>query len=139
MAMGGRVAEAIIFKDVTTGATQDLKTATDMARRIVVEYGMSDEIGPVYLAGDPEIFVGKDFGHEKNYSDQLSSQIDEEKKKILEASYNRALDILTSKITKLHKVAKTLVEKEKIDGQEFMQIMGENDDPEGKDLSIGTV
>lgn len=139
MAMGGRVAESIIFKDVTTGATQDLKVATDMARRIVVEYGMSDEIGPVYLAGDPEIFVGKDFGHEKSYSDQLSAQIDEEKKKILEASYNRALDILTSKITKLHKVAKTLVEKEKIDGQEFMQIMSENDDPEGKDLSIGTV
>lgn len=139
MCMGGRVAEAIIFKDITTGATQDLKTATDMARRIVVEYGMSDEIGPVYLAGDPEIFVGREFGHEKNYSDQLSSQIDEEKKRILEAAYARAYDILTSRMIKLHKVAKALVEKEKIDGQEFMKIMTENDDPSGRDLSIGTV
>ena len=123
MAMGGHVAERTLLGDVSTGSTSDLKHASDIARRMITEYGMSDELGPVYLGGDKEIFVGRDFGHAREYSEELTAQIDKEIRTVLENAERRATEIIGRNADKMEKIINLLLEKEKIDGEEFTAIL----------------
>ena len=122
MMLGGRAAEKLVLNDISTGAISDLQRATETARSMVVKFGMSDEIGPVFLGGEEEIFVGKEFGHTKNYSEELAAIIDREVKGILERAFQKAKDILQEHIHKLNLITNLLLEKEKLDGEEFLQI-----------------
>jgi cell division protease FtsH len=125
VSMGGHVAERILLGDVSTGSTSDLKHASDIARRMITEYGMSDELGPIYLAGEKEIFVGASFGHTREYSEQLSAKIDAEIHKLLEVSEKRASDIITNNQTRMQKIIDLLLDKEKITGEEFSALLKE--------------
>ena len=122
MTMGGRVAEKIVFTDVSTGAVQDLKQATQTARKMVEEYGMSDAVGPVFLGGDTEVFIAKDWGHSKNYSEALSAKIDAEIRRILEGQFERAEKILTENRDKLDACAKLLLKYERVTGEQFVAV-----------------
>ena len=123
-AMGGRVAEALIFGDVTTGASSDIKQATEIARSMVTEYGMSSRIGPVYLGTEHEVFLGKSFGQQNSgFSEKVNTDIDNEVHALLQEAYNRASDILNEHLDQLHGLAKILIEKEKIDKAEFDAFM----------------
>ena len=118
--LGGRVAEAIILDDISTGASNDIERATKIARAMVTKYGMSDRVGAVMYGGDQEeVFLGRDFAHSKEYSEETAGIIDEEVKKIIDNAYRNAEEILRANIDKLHAVAGILLEKEKIDGDEF--------------------
>ncbi len=125
--MGGRVAEQIIFNDVSTGASQDLSTATDTARSMVTKYGMSEKLGPAtYGKDNDEVFLGMDYSHTKNYSDVYAAQIDDEVKRILTECYSRCENILNKHKDKLVLVAETLINCEKINGVRFNELMDEN-------------
>ena len=118
--LGGRVAESLILNDVSTGASNDIQRATQIARNMVTKYGMSDRIGAIMLgSGQEEVFLGRDFAQAKEYSEETAAVIDEEVKKIVDNAYRRAEQILKDNIDKLHAVAGVLLEKEKIDGEEF--------------------
>ena len=118
--LGGRVAEALILDDISTGASNDIERATKIARAMVTKYGMSDRVGAVMYGGDQEeVFLGRDFAHSKEYSEETAGIIDEEVKKIIDNAYASAENILRSNVDKLHAVASVLLEKEKIDGDEF--------------------
>ena len=118
--LGGRVAEELIFHDITTGASQDIKQATQMARAMVTQYGMSEKVGMIQYGGDEdEVFIGRDFGHTKNYADQTAALIDSEVKRIIDESYRKAKEILSQNEEVLHKCAALLIEKEKIGREEF--------------------
>ena len=124
--LGGRVAEALILNDISTGASNDIERATKIARSMVTKYGMSDRIGALMLgSSQDEVFLGRDFGHTKEYSEETAAIIDEETKKIVDTGYNRAKQILSDNIDKLHQVAGILLEKEKINAEEFEAIFGE--------------
>jgi len=124
--LGGRVAEKLILNDISTGASNDIERASKIARDMVTRYGMSDTIGSIMFgSGQEEVFLGRDFAQSKNYSEETAAVIDVETKKIIDNAYNRAVKILTENIDKLHTVAGILLEKEKIDGEEFDQIFGE--------------
>ena len=118
--LGGRVAEELIFHDITTGASQDIKQATQMARAMVTQYGMSEKVGMIqYGSDEDEVFIGRDFGHTKNYADQTAALIDSEVKSIIDDSYVKAKEILSQNEEVLHKCAALLIEKEKIGREEF--------------------
>lgn len=122
--LGGRVAEAISLKDISTGASNDLQRASQICRNMVSKYGMSDEIGPVvYSDENNEIFLGKDYGHVNNYSEKTSARIDAEIEKMMRNAYEKTEKILTEHYDKLVLVADTLLEKEKITGVEFESLM----------------
>ena len=105
--LGGRVAEELIFHDITTGASQDIKQATQMARAMVTQYGMSEKVGMIQYGGDEEeVFIGRDFGHTKNYADQTAALIDSEVKRIIDEAYERAKEILSQNEEVLHKCAR---------------------------------
>ena len=124
--LGGRVAEALILNDVSTGASNDIERATKIARSMVTQYGMSDRIGTITLGqGQEEVFLGRDLAHAKEYSEETAAVIDEETKRIVDTGYNRARQILSDNIDKLHKVAGILLEKEKIEADEFEAIFNE--------------
>ena len=121
--LGGRVAEALILNDVSTGASNDIERATKIARSMVTKYGMSERIGTLMLGSDQsEVFLGRDFAQSKEYSEETAGIIDEETKAIIDKGYNRAKQILTDHIDKLHAVAAVLLEKEKIEADEFEAI-----------------
>ena len=125
--MGGRVAEALVLKDVSTGAGNDLERATEMARQMICDYGMSDVLGPVSLGGRQEqVFLGKGFGRDRNYSEEVAGIIDKEVKKILEAAYDESKEILSSHMNKLELVAQQLLEIETIDAADFNYLMDED-------------
>ena len=129
MRMGGRVAEQIVFTDVSTGAVQDLKQASQTARKMVEEYGMSDAVGPVFVGGDTEVFIAKDWGHSKNYSEALSAKIDAEIRSILEGQYERAEKILTEHRDALDACAQMLLKYERVTGEQFVRVLeGEDAD-----------
>ena len=130
-AMGGRVAEAIVFGDVTTGASSDIKSATEIARSMVTEYGMSSKLGPVYLGTEHEVFLGKSFSQQNSgFSEMVNEDIDGEVRKLLQEAYDRAEKILTDHIDQLHGLARPLIEKEKIDKAEFVAFMdGKTEEP----------
>ena len=122
--LGGRVAEAVIFNDISTDASNDIERASDEARKMVTKYGMSDKLGPItFGTGHDEVFLGKDYNSVRNYSENISAQIDTEVEKIILDSYERCNKILTSHVDKLHLVAKYLIENEKIDEQDFADLM----------------
>ena len=124
--LGGRVAEAIILNDISTGASNDIERATQIARNMVTKYGMSERVGTIMFGGGQgEVFLGRDFAQTKDYSEETAGIIDEEVKKIVDIAYNRAKAILTEHVDKLHAVASVLLEKEKIEGEEFDQIFSE--------------
>ncbi|RKI86204.1 ATP-dependent zinc metalloprotease FtsH [bacterium 0.1xD8-71] len=120
VSLGGRIAEEIIFDDITTGASSDIKKATKVARRMVTRYGMSDQIGVInYDDDDDEVFIGRDLAHAKNHSELISGEIDREVKTIIDECYRKAKEIITEHEDVLHKCAKLLLEKEKINRAEF--------------------
>ncbi|MCD8089364.1 MAG: ATP-dependent zinc metalloprotease FtsH [Clostridiales bacterium] len=123
---GGRVAEALIFGDVTTGASNDIERATELARNMVVKYGMSDALGPVrYGDDDNQVFLGKDIGHSINYSEDYARKIDSEIQNIINRCYDKAVSILTENMELLHKSAELLMEQEKVTGDEFRELVAE--------------
>ena len=125
--LGGRVAESLILNDVSTGASNDIERATAIARNMVTKYGMSDRIGTLTLGSDQDqVFLGRDLAHAKTYSEETASVIDEEIKRIVDTAYAKARQILTEHIDKLHAVAGILLEKEKIEADEFERIFAEN-------------
>lgn len=121
---GGRVAEALALDDISTGASNDLQRATEIVRDMVIKYGMSDSIGPVvYDSGNGEVFLGKDYGHVNNYSEETSARIDAEVEKIMRQAYDKTVEILKEHYDKLELVANALLKKEKINGEEFENLM----------------
>ena len=126
VAMGGRIAEEIIFgtDKVTTGASSDIKMATDMARRMVTEWGLSEDLGPLnYGADSEEVFLGRSVQQHKNMSDQTAAKVDHEIKKIVERGYNRAKQVLTDNLEQLHQLAKALLEYETLNGDDISKIL----------------
>ncbi len=124
--LGGRVAEKLILDDISTGASNDIERATKIARNMVTKYGMSDRIGAMMLgSSQEEVFLGRDFAQGKEYSEETASLVDTETKRIIDKAYEQAIDILNTHIDKLHAVAKVLLEKEKIEGEEFDEIFAE--------------
>ena len=120
VSLGGRIAEEIIFGDITTGASSDIKKATKVARRMVTTYGMSENIGVIsYDTDDDEVFIGRDLAHTKSFSEEITAQIDKEVKSIIDECYAKAKDMIRSHEYVLHSCAKLLLEKEKITGKEF--------------------
>ena len=121
--LGGRVAEKLIMGDISTGAKNDIDRASNIARSMVMEYGMSDVIGTIsYNAGQDEVFLGRDIGKGRNFSEELGAKIDKEIKKTIDEAYNKAIDLLSNNLNKLHAVAQALMEKEKLDAKEFEEI-----------------
>ena len=124
--LGGRVAESIVLDDISTGASNDIERASKIARDMVTKYGMSETLGTItFGSGQEEVFLGRDWTQTRNYSEETSAKIDEEVKKIIDKAYNRAKEILTMHSDKLHTVANILLEKEKIDGEEFDAIFAD--------------
>ena len=122
--LGGRVAEQLVLNDISTGASNDIERASKMARAMVMRYGMSDRLGTITFGNDQEeVFLGRDINNTKNYSDEIAAVIDVEVKNIIDKAYNRAKSILQEHLDKLHGVATVLLEKEKIEGEEFEAIM----------------
>ena len=120
VSFGGRIAEELIFGDVTTGASQDIKQATNLARAMVMQYGMSEKVGMICYGGDDdEVFIGRDLAHTRSYGEETASLIDEEVKRIIDESYAHAKKIIEEHMDILHSCAALLVEKEKIGREEF--------------------
>ena len=122
--LGGRVAEKIIIGDISTGASNDIQRATEIARNMVTKYGMSENLGPInFGSGETEVFLGKDYNTVRNYSEEIAKDIDEEIRRIVTEGYSRCEDILREHIDKLHELAVYLIENEKIDGDDFIRLM----------------
>lgn len=132
MSLGGRVAESVFLSDICTGAYSDLQHATELARRMVVEFGMSDEIGPVFLGGQTEVFIAKDWGHQRNFSEEVAARVDKEIRRILEEQYDRAKTVLTEHRDAMERIVKALIEYEHIDGDDFEKLF------KGEDVELET-
>lgn len=139
--LGGRVAEKLVLGDISTGASNDIERATKLAKSMVTEYGMSDRIGPVsYSSGSGEVFLGRDYGHAKDYSEAFAQEIDEEISSIIHNGYDRTEKILTDHMDKLHELAQYLIKYEKIDGDKFDKLMkGELEDDSEEPETLPTV
>ncbi|MDD5603959.1 MAG: AAA family ATPase, partial [Eubacteriales bacterium] len=123
ISLGGRAAEDLVIGEISTGAYADLKQANSVARSMITKYGMSDGLGNLIFENEiDEIFIGRDFGHTRNYSEEIAAQIDQEVKKILDVAYEKTKKLLAENINRLHLIAKALLEKEKIEGPEFEEI-----------------
>ena len=120
VSLGGRIAEELIFGDVTTGASQDIKQATAIARAMVTEYGMSEKVGMINYGGDEnEVFIGRDLAHARSYGESVATAIDSEVKRIIDECYEKAKKIILDHENVLHKCCELLLEKEKISQDEF--------------------
>ncbi|HHV73788.1 MULTISPECIES: ATP-dependent zinc metalloprotease FtsH [Thermoanaerobacterium] len=128
--LGGRVAESLVLNDISTGAQNDIERATNIARKMVTEYGMSEKLGPMTFGTDnDEIFIGRDLGRTRNYSEEVQYDIDKEMKRIIDECYNKAETLLKENIDKLHRIAQALMTKEKLNAEEFEKYFnGENVD-----------
>ena len=125
VSLGGRIAEELIFDDITTGASQDIKQATGIAKAMVTQYGMSDRIGMInYGSDDDEVFIGRDLAHTKAYGESVATMIDEEVKRIIDECYQKAKAIIMEHESILHASSRLLMEKEKISQKEFEQLFG---------------
>ncbi len=123
VSLGGRIAEEIVFDDITTGASQDIKQATAIARSMVVKYGMSEKVGMInYETEGDEVFIGRDLGHTKNYGEDVAALIDSEVKRIIDESYEKAREMIKEHMEVLHKCADILMEREKIGQEEFERL-----------------
>lgn len=126
MLLGGRVAEALVLKEISTGAQNDLERSTELVRKMIMEFGMSDEIGPMTLGRKQEqVFLGRDISRDRNYGEEVAAIIDREVKNIIEKNYNRARDLLNKHMEVLHKLAGQLMEKETIEANELGDLMRE--------------
>ena len=124
MFLGGRAAEALVLDDICTGASNDMERATKTARNMVTRYGFSDKLGTVVYGSDnDEVFLGKDYGHTKNYSESIATEIDNEVKIIIDNGYKTATEILSANLEKLHTLANYLIKYEKIDADDFEKLM----------------
>ena len=124
VAMGGRVAEALVMGDISTGASNDIEKATKIATNMVVKYGMSEALGPInYTSGSTEVFIGRDMGHTKNYSEETAAKIDSEIHRIVDEAYKKTESILNAHMPKLHELAAYLIKHEKMSGETFSEIM----------------
>ncbi len=131
MFLGGRVAEALVLKDISSGASSDLERATHLARRMVCEYGMSDKLGSMTFGHpDEQVFLGRDITRERNYSDQVAAVIDEEVHRLMDEAYKGAEKMLTEHMDKLHLIADTLLEKETLEAEDLRMLMKEGHLPE---------
>jgi len=120
--LGGRVAEQLVLDDISTGASNDIERATDIARNMVTRYGMSDKIGPVNYSSEDEVFLGRDFSTKKNISEAVTSEIDHEIRRIIEAAYSKTTELLKEHMDKLHVVAEGLLELETLDAEQFERL-----------------
>jgi cell division protease FtsH len=134
--MGGRMAEAVRLSDISTGAQNDLKRATELAKRMVTEFGMSDALGPVFLAGSEEVFIGREWGHQPNYSEAMAADIDAEVRRILEEAADRARRIIEENADAMTRVIDALVEHEHITGSEFDRLLKGVDDWQDKPAAV---
>lgn len=133
VSLGGRIAEEIIFDDITTGASQDIKQATSMARAMVTEYGMSEKLGMINYSGDNnEVFIGRDLAHTRTYSEEVASEIDSEVKRIIDECYAKAKQIILDHEDVLHSCCALLMEKEKIGQAEFEALFQDGEKPSGE-------
>ncbi|MBR6791492.1 MAG: AAA family ATPase, partial [Ruminococcus sp.] len=124
MLLGGRVAEELVLDDICTGASNDIERATKTARNMVTKYGFSKKLGTVVYGSDnDEVFLGKDYGHTRNYSENIAGQIDDEVRTLIEKAYSDCADILNKNMDKLHLLAKYLIKFEKISGEDFEKLM----------------
>ena len=142
VSLGGRVAEEVIFDDITTGASSDIKKATQLAKSMVTRYGMSKAVGPVnYDEDEDEVFIGRDLAHTRGYGEQVASAIDSEVKRIIEECYRRATELIKEHEDVLHACARLLLEKEKIGRTEFEALFGivGDDDREKENIREGVV
>lgn len=125
--LGGRIAEELIFNDITTGASQDIKQCTDAARKMVIKYGFSDKIGPInYESDSDEVFLGRDLGHARSYGEEVAGTIDSEIKTIIDDCYGKARELIEQNIKILHECANYLIEHEKMGRAEFEALFAEN-------------
>ncbi|NLB41728.1 MAG: ATP-dependent zinc metalloprotease FtsH, partial [Clostridiales bacterium] len=122
MLLGGRVAEHLILNDISTGASNDIQRASQIARKMVTEYGMSDKLGPISYNSQGEVFLGRDYGHTQSYSEDIASLIDEEVRRLVQQGFNHAKQLLQENINRLHNVAEALLEREKLEAEEFEEI-----------------
>ncbi|MDD2483710.1 MAG: ATP-dependent zinc metalloprotease FtsH [Eubacteriales bacterium] len=120
--LGGRVAEKLTLNDISTGASNDIERATEIAKAMVTKYGMSERLGPVNYSSSDEVFLGKDFSTRKNYSEEMAKEIDEEIRTIIETAFDRAEKLLTDNLDKLHVLADVLLELETLDAEQFEQL-----------------
>ncbi|MBE6884254.1 MAG: ATP-dependent zinc metalloprotease FtsH [Ruminococcaceae bacterium] len=132
--LGGRAAESLMLDDISTGASNDIKRATKLATNMIVKYGFSEKLGPVMYGGDDnEVFIGRDYGQTRSYSEKVAAEIDVEINEMIKSCFEKAKNILTEHEDKLIKVAEKLLETEKIEGDEFVELM--KDEPETAELS----
>ncbi|MEF9988793.1 MAG: zinc metalloprotease, partial [Christensenella sp.] len=137
MMLGGRVAESLTLKDISTGAINDLQRATETAKDMVTKYGMSEDLGPVFLASGHEVFLGKDFGQTPEYSENTSARIDAEVSHIIESAYKKAKEILSNNLKKVVDIGEVLMRKEKLTGEEFTHLFDDDialDDPDSWEI-----
>jgi cell division protease FtsH len=121
--LGGRVAEALVLDDISTGAQNDIERATKIARSMVTHYGMNEKLGPMtYGTDEEEVFVGRDLGRTRNYSEEVAASIDSEMRKLIDTAYHRAEKLLSDNMDTLHRIAEALLEKETIDAKEFERL-----------------
>lgn len=130
--LGGRAAESLVLDDISTGASNDIERATKIARSMVTVYGMSDRLGPMKYGTDEEdVFLGRDFGRSRNYSEEVAAEIDDEMRKLIGDAYNLAINLLSDNIDALHGVAKELLNKETLDADEFERLFQQFTSPNG--------
>ncbi len=136
--LGGRVAEELIIKDISTGASNDLERSTETARKMVTKYGMSDSLGPVVFGASEsnEVFLGRDFGHTRNYSEQIAAQIDTEINRIVTDAYKKTTDCLSKNEDKLHLISQYLIDNEKMDGTQFRAAMEGREIPAYSNMNL---
>ena len=124
--MGGRVAEALVLKDISTGASNDLERASETARRMVCDYGMSEKLGPISFGSRQEqVFLGRDMGRDRNYSEEVAQIIDQEVRRIVEDAYHKTEEILTTHMDELHTIANALLEFETIDSVDMKYLLAD--------------
>ena len=126
IAMGGRAAEDIVLGEISTGASSDLKHANSVARSMIIKYGMSDKLGNMVFDENDEVFIGRDFGHTRSYSEEVAATIDREVKHLIDSAYERTKAILNEHINTLHRIASALLEKEKLEGAEFEALFAQS-------------
>ncbi len=132
MLLGGRVSEALVLKEISTGAQNDLERATELIRKMITEFGMSDELGPLTFGTKQEqVFLGRDIARDRNYSEAVAFSIDKEARRIMDERYNKAKQVLLDNMDKLHAVAKTLIEKETLEASEFESLLNQMEGQNG--------
>lgn len=135
--LAGRIAEEMTFDSVTSGASNDLERATSIARKMVCEWGMSDKLGPLTFGeGDGEVFLGRDYGHVKNYSEATAVEIDNEMRRIVRENYERTRKILQDNKDALVRVSEALLERENLDGHE-LRVLVFGEDTEAEEAASG--